>query len=82
MRQHKLCSLLLGIGLSYSVPLTMILESIFLDVTPRANQLLGVVLFAVAFVAIYRDMHDPRLLKADRFELRPESPEKQLETGV
>lgn len=58
MKGHKLCRLLLGIGLSYSVPFTMILETLFLGLTPRFEQWLGAFLFAVAFAAIFKDMRE------------------------
>jgi drug/metabolite transporter (DMT)-like permease len=58
MKSHKLCSLLLGIGLSYSVPFTMILETLFLGLTPRFEQWLGAILFAAAFAAIFKDMRE------------------------
>ena len=62
LRRHKLCSLLLGIGLSYSVPFTMILQSVFLGDELRPVQWIGGLLFGLAFAVIYRDMRDVRLL--------------------
>lgn len=62
MKSHKLCSLLLGIGLSYSVPFTMILETLFLGLTPRLEQWLGALLFAVAFAAIFRDIREAQVV--------------------
>jgi drug/metabolite transporter (DMT)-like permease len=65
MRQHRLCSLLLGIGLSYSIPFTMLLDRIFLGTELGLQQWLGGLLFAAAFAAIYRDMREKRLTRAD-----------------
>jgi len=66
LRRHKLCSLLLGIGLSYSVPFTMILQSVFLGEELRPVQWIGGLLFGLAFAVIYRDMRDARLLTPAR----------------
>jgi hypothetical protein len=60
MRGHKWGSLLLGIGLSYSVPLTMLLEAVWFGLTMTTGQIAGAVLFAVGFVAVIREVIDRR----------------------
>jgi drug/metabolite transporter (DMT)-like permease len=53
MRGQALTSVVLGIGLSYSVPFTMILESVFLGAPTLMTQWLGALVFAAAFASIY-----------------------------
>ena len=63
MRDHKLCSLLLGIGLSYSVPFTMVLQWLVLGEKVAPVQWLGGIVFAAAFAAVFKDMRQARLEK-------------------
>jgi drug/metabolite transporter (DMT)-like permease len=66
MQNDRWCSLLLGIGLSYSVPFTMILESYFLGLPVVFNQWMGTLVFTVAFAAIYQDIQDTKIQKLSK----------------
>lgn len=48
----RLSSLLLAIGLSFSVPFTMLGEFLFLDVNVTLTQWIGVILFILGFTAV------------------------------